>query len=56
LISASTGGLRYDSIVLCYQIRTLDKSRLVKSLGKIEDLDIKESIIEALSFQLSISK
>ncbi|MEW6602776.1 MAG: type II toxin-antitoxin system PemK/MazF family toxin [Nitrospirota bacterium] len=54
LIPASTGGLEKESIVLCYQIRTLDKMRLIRDMGKIEDFDLQEKIIDALSFQLGI--
>src|SRR3990170_2894066 len=48
-ISAGTGGLSHDSIILCYQIRTLDKKRLIRDMGKIEGQSLQESIIEALS-------
>jgi len=34
LIPAGTAGLNVESIVLCYQIRTLDKQRLIKRLGR----------------------
>jgi len=54
LIPANTGGLEKESIVLCYQIRTLDKKRLIKPIGKIEDLNLQEEIINALCFQLGI--
>lgn len=54
LIPAFTGGLEKESIVLCYQIRTLDKRRLIRDMGKIEDFDLQEKIIDALSFQLGI--
>jgi mRNA interferase MazF len=43
-----------DSIVLCYQIRTIDKKRLIKKLGDIKDDDVKSGIIDALSFQLGL--
>jgi len=33
LLSAGTAGLDLESIVLCYQIRTLDQQRLAKNLG-----------------------
>ena len=56
LISAGTGGLTNDSIVLCYQIRTLDKSRFIKEIGNIEALELQEEIISALCFQLGIIK
>ena len=54
LLPASIGGLEKDSIVLCYQIRTLDKRRLIRDLGKIEDFSLQEEIIDALCFQLGI--
>lgn len=36
LIPAGVAGLTKESIVLCYQIRTLDKKRLIKTMGKID--------------------
>ena len=54
LIPGSTGGLENESIVLCYQIRALNKSRLMKEIGKIDNLEIQEAIIDALCFQLEI--
>ena len=56
LLPASTGGLEKESIVLCYQIRTLDKKRLIKKLGVIEDFDLQQGIIDTLSFQLGINR
>ena len=54
LIPAEIGGLYRESIVLCYQIRTLDKRRLIRGIGKIEDLEAQQEIIDALCFQLGI--
>ena len=54
LIPPKISGLPKESIILCYQIRTLDKKRLVRKIGKIEDLEIQEGIIDALCFQLGI--
>jgi len=54
LISSKISGLPKESIVLCYQIRTLDKKRLIREIGKIKDLEIQEEIIDALCFQLGI--
>lgn len=56
LIQAFTGGLEKESIVLCYQIRTLDKRRLIREMGKIEDFDLQAKIIGALCFQLGITR
>lgn len=55
LLPAETDGLEKESIALCYQIRTLDKRRLIKEIGKIDGLEIQEEIIEAMSFQLGIA-
>jgi mRNA interferase MazF len=44
-----------DSLVLCYQIRTIDKKRLIKKLGEIQHDDLKNEVIEALSFQLGLN-
>lgn len=54
LLSTEISGLQSESIVLCYQIRTLDKKRLIKKIGKIENLEAQENIIDALCFQLNI--
>jgi len=54
LIPADIGGLEKESIVLCYQVRTLDKRRLIKEIGKIDNLKLQEAIIDALCFQLEI--
>ncbi|NOR74131.1 MAG: type II toxin-antitoxin system PemK/MazF family toxin [Draconibacterium sp.] len=55
LISADFG-LENDSIVLCHQIRTIDKKRLSKLYGKLSSPSLQEEVIEALSFQLGINK
>ena len=54
LLPAGTGGLAKDSIALCYQIRTLDKSRLGTRLGEVTDSKVRLQIIEALRFQLDV--
>jgi mRNA interferase MazF len=41
LIPVGEGGLKQDSIVLLNQIRSIDRQRLVKKLGKINDLTLK---------------
>jgi mRNA interferase MazF len=41
-------------LLLCYQIRTIDKKRLIKKLGEVKNEDIRAEIIDALSFQLSL--
>ncbi len=37
LISAGEGGLKQDSVVLLNQIRSVDRRRLAKKLGKVKD-------------------
>jgi mRNA interferase MazF len=54
LLPAKTGGLALDSIALCYQIRTLDKRRITQKFGDIDDEDIRQSIVDALRFQLGM--
>ena len=47
-------GLTVDSIALCYQIRTLDKRRLTRRFGEVNDAKVREEIMTALSFQLGV--
>ena len=54
LLPEKTANLPNESIVLCYQIRTLDKQRLIKLIGKLDDPVNQEKITEALCFQLEI--
>ncbi len=56
LLSVSTAGLENESILLCYQIRTLDKKRLTKEIGGIEDEKLQEQIYDALCFQFGINQ
>lgn len=37
LLPAGTGGLPEDSVALCHQITTLDRSKLVRRLGALPD-------------------
>ena len=54
LLKSGTSGLPNESIILCHQIRTLDKTRLTNFNGSIENSNIKQEIEEALSFQLDL--
>lgn len=54
-LSSTVTSLPKDSIALCYQIRTLDKQRLIKKIGEIKDRRMKDEIIDTLCFQLGIS-
>ncbi|BAZ80892.1 MAG: type II toxin-antitoxin system PemK/MazF family toxin [Sphaerospermopsis sp.] len=37
LIPAGIGGLSQDSVVLCEQIRVVDKSRIIRLIGHLDD-------------------
>lgn len=54
LLPAGTGGISVDSIALCYQIRTLDKSRLIVRLGQVTERKIQAQVLAALRFQLDM--
>jgi mRNA interferase MazF len=54
LLKKEHSELDKDSLVLCYQIRTVDKKRLIKKLGEVKSDDTRAEIIDALSFQLGL--
>jgi mRNA interferase MazF len=54
LLPVGVGGLPNESIVLAYQIRTLDKQRLSTRFGQIHDVRIQSEITEALVLQLGL--
>ncbi len=54
LIEAGMANLPNESIVLCYQIRTFDKQRLLKWIGDLNNSDVQNTISEALRFQFGI--
>jgi mRNA interferase MazF len=54
LIEANTFGLPDESIILCHQIRTLDKRRFAQKYGEITDIEKQDEITEALFFQFGI--
>ncbi len=54
LLTSDKSGLPNESLVLCYQIRALDKQRLMKEIGVVADITCHDQIIEALCFQLAI--
>lgn len=56
LLEANNYGLPNDSIVMCHQIRTLDKQRLSITYGNINDEDKRAEILDALCFQLGINR
>lgn len=54
LLPPGTSGLIVDSIALCHQIRTLDKRRLTRSLGILNDQHVQGQVVSALRFQLAL--
>lgn len=54
LLPAGTAGLKVDSIALCYQIRTIDKTRLDQHYGELADSELQNQIAEAIKFQLDV--
>ncbi|MGE0129978.1 MAG: type II toxin-antitoxin system PemK/MazF family toxin [Blastocatellales bacterium] len=55
-LPSGAAGLTADSLVLCYQIRTLDKQRLTRLYGKLDDAALQQEILTSLCFQLGISR
>ena len=55
LLEIGSSDLPNESIVLCYQIRTLDKQRLSVSFGEIKSEEKQNEILNALCFQLGIN-
>jgi len=53
-VSAGTGGLRIDSIVICEQVRAISKTRLKDQLGKF-DKSVMTSIEASLKITLDLS-
>ena len=54
LLPAGAGGLRVESFALCYQVRTLDKSRLTRVYGAIADLDLQTQIQDTIALCLDL--
>ena len=53
-IEADTYGLQEESILLCHQIRTIDKKRFAHFYGQISDVLVQNEIVQSLLFQLGI--
>lgn len=54
LLPAGKAGLPNESVVLCYQIRTLDKQRILKFYGTLDDTALQQAIYRAVRFQFGI--
>jgi mRNA interferase MazF len=55
LLPAGTAGLASESLVLCYQIRTLDKKRFLREFGIVAAVRSQTEILDALLFQFGLS-
>ena len=54
LIPANNFGIQQESVILCHQIRTIDKKRLSLLYGQVSDATKQAEILDALCFQLGI--
>lgn len=54
LLPIGTSELLNESIVLCHQIRTIDKRRISNFYGEIGETNIQTEILNAICFQLGI--
>jgi len=52
-VPAGVGGLSQDSVVLCEQIRVIDKRRIIKVLEHLDEPDLQQ-IAKALSAILGL--
>ncbi|MDG2990912.1 type II toxin-antitoxin system PemK/MazF family toxin [Candidatus Synechococcus calcipolaris G9] len=55
LIKQGDGGLSQDSVALCFQIRALDKTRLVRSLGQLSAetmTQLEEVVLVTLGYEV----
>lgn len=49
------GGLAQDSVTLCFQIRVLDKIRLIRKLGQLNSetiIQLEEVVLLTLGYEL----
>ncbi|MEL6160347.1 MAG: type II toxin-antitoxin system PemK/MazF family toxin [Cyanobacteria bacterium J06554_11] len=54
-IDRGDGGLSQDSVALCFQLRVLDKTRLIKRLGQLRPQtlsDLEEVVLITLGYAL----
>lgn len=52
-VLSGVGGLSQDSVVLCEQIRVIDKSRIIRVIGHLDDVYM-EDLAKALSTILGL--
>lgn len=56
LIAANNFGLLNESVILCHQIRTIDKRRISQQYGLISDINIQIEVLNSLCFQIGIER
>jgi mRNA interferase MazF len=56
LIPANNFGVQQESVILCHRIRTLDKKRLSSLYGHVSDATKQTEILDAVCFQLGITR
>jgi mRNA interferase MazF len=44
-VTAAVGGLNQDSVILCEQIRVVDKSRIIRVIGHLDDIYLNKLAI-----------
>lgn len=54
-INKGEGGLHFASIVLCDQIRTIDRRRIIKKIGRL-DASLMKEINRAIKVSLDLSE
>ena len=57
LIHQGDGGLTEDSVALCFQLRVLDKARLIRKLGDLKSqtiADLEKVVLLTLGYEWSI--
>lgn len=55
VINQGEGGLAQDSVALCFQIRVLDKTRLIRKLGQLNSetiTQLEEVVLLTLGYEL----
>lgn len=55
LLPQGTANLPNESLALCYQVRTLDKQRLKREYGALDDEALRQAVLDALGFQFGMS-
>jgi mRNA interferase MazF len=55
VIKQGDGGLSQDSVALCFQVRVLDKTRLIRRLGQLSSntmVQLEEVVLLTLGYEL----